>query len=109
MPTRNKNKPQKISMRVTTTQYEIQVAKNHICSVKAFFLQSIIYPPEKTFIGTGSILARGKSRVLPTDPLFALGETGYSCGLPATSAFDITHILADILRCPYNVVKISQR
>ena len=34
-----------------------------ICSV-------IIYPPEKKFIGTSSILAGGKSRVLPADPLF---------------------------------------
>ena len=35
----------------------------HISSV-------VIYPLEKKFIGTSSILARGKSRVLPTDPLF---------------------------------------
>ena len=35
----------------------------HICLV-------VIYPLEKKFIGTSSILARGKSRVLPTDPLF---------------------------------------
>ena len=34
-----------------------------ICSV-------INYPLEKKFIGTSSILARSKSRVLPTDPLF---------------------------------------
>ena len=27
MPTRNNNKPQKINMRATTSQYEIQVAK----------------------------------------------------------------------------------
>ena len=27
MPTRNNNKPQKINMRTTTSQYEIQVAK----------------------------------------------------------------------------------
>ena len=38
MPTRNNNKPQKINMRATTSQYEIQVAKitsivniKHIC------------------------------------------------------------------------------
>ena len=35
-------------------------------------LQSVIYPKEKIFIGTSSILARGKSRVLPTDPLLTL-------------------------------------
>ena len=34
-----------------------------ICSV-------IIYPLKKKFIGTSSILAGGKSRVLPADPLF---------------------------------------
>ena len=34
--------------------------------------QNIIYPPEKTIFGTSSILARGKSRVLPTSPLFTL-------------------------------------
>ena len=33
-----------------------------ICSV-------IIYPLKKKFIGTSSILARGKCRVLPTDPI----------------------------------------
>ena len=35
----------------------------YICSV-------IIYLVEKKFIGTSSILAGGKSRVLPADPLF---------------------------------------
>ena len=37
----------------------------YICSV-------IIYPVEKKFIGTSSIFAGGKSRVLPADPLFEL-------------------------------------
>ena len=36
------------------------------------FLQSIIYPPEKKIIGTSSILAWGKSPLLPTDPVFTL-------------------------------------
>ena len=31
------------------------------------------------------------------------------CGWPVTSAFDIWYILADILRCPHNEVKNSQR
>ena len=46
--------------------------KSHylIWSVKT--LQRIIYKPEKKSIGTNSILARGKSRMLPTDPLFTL-------------------------------------
>jgi len=35
----------------------------HICSVA-------IYPLEKKLIGRSSILAQGKSCVLPTDPLF---------------------------------------
>ena len=45
--------------------------KSHSLS-QNFFPQSIIYPPEKKFFGTSSILAWGKSRVLPTDPLFTL-------------------------------------
>ena len=77
MPTKNNNEPQKINIRATTSQYQIQVAKITFPQLKPFFLQSIIYPPEKTFIGTSSILARGKSPVLPTDPLFTLGETGW--------------------------------
>ena len=40
----------------------------HTCLIVT--LQSLIYPPEKNFIGTSTILARGKSRELPTDPLF---------------------------------------
>ena len=37
MPTRKDNKPQKINMHITTSQYEIS-DKNHISSVKTFFL-----------------------------------------------------------------------
>ena len=36
------------------------------------FLQCIIYPPEKKLIGTSSILAWGKSPLLPTDPVSTL-------------------------------------
>ena len=47
------------------------------------FLQCIIYPPEKKFIVTGSILAWGKSPLLPTDPVFTLewffSFSFYSC------------------------------
>ena len=49
-----------------------QAATIKLAQSKRRTLQSIIYPPEKTFIGTSSIFARGKSRVLPTDPLFTL-------------------------------------
>ena len=49
-------------MRVTTSQFETSGKNNSMCSV-------IIYPLEKKFIGTSSILARGKCRVLPTDPI----------------------------------------
>ena len=49
-----------------------QAAKIKFLQSKYRFLQSMIYTPEKKFNGTGSILARGKSRVLPTDPLFTL-------------------------------------
>jgi len=38
--------------------------KMHVCSVVIYS-----YPLEKKFIGTSSILARGKSRLLPTDRL----------------------------------------
>ena len=47
-----------------------QAAKITFAKLKRRTLQSIIYTPEKKIIGTSSILARGKSRVLPTDPLF---------------------------------------
>ena len=53
-------------MRVMTCQYEIS-GKNQICSEKKFSFRGMVYPPEKKFIGTSSILACGKSRVLPTD------------------------------------------
>ena len=49
-----------------------QAAKIKFAQSKCRFLQSMIYTPEKKFIGRGSILARGKSRVLPTNPLFTL-------------------------------------
>ena len=69
MPTRNKL--QKVNMHVMTSQYETGGKKNaHLLQSKRRTLQSIIYLLEKKFIGTSSILARGKSRVLPTDPLF---------------------------------------
>ena len=46
--------------------------QSHLISQNVFF-QNIIYPSEKKNknIGTSSILAWGKSRVLPTDPLFS--------------------------------------
>ena len=45
--------------------------KSHLISQNVF-PQSIIYPSEKKkkIIGTSSIFVWGKSRVLPTDPLF---------------------------------------
>ena len=58
-------------MRVITSQYEIS-GKNPICSVKPFSLIEHNYLPETKFIGTSSILAWGKSGVLPTDPVFRL-------------------------------------
>ena len=50
-------------MHVTTSQYEIS-GKNHIFSFKT--------KPSRAekLIGKSSILARGKSCVLPTDPFF---------------------------------------
>ena len=43
--------------------------KPQFCSVKAYAPAHNL-PPEKELIGTSSILAPGKSQVLPTDPLF---------------------------------------
>ena len=64
MPTRNKKTPRK-SMRVTTSQ-SVTSGKNN-----AHFLSHNlpVYPLEKKFIGTSSILARRnyKCRLLPTE------------------------------------------
>ena len=49
-------------MRVTTSQYETSGKNN------ADLLTHNL-PAGKKFIGTSSILARGKCRVLPTDPI----------------------------------------
>ena len=43
--------------------------KPQFCSVKTYASEHNL-PPEKELIGTSSILALGKSQVLPTDPLF---------------------------------------
>ena len=53
-------------MRVTTSQYKI------IGKIK--FAQSKRFSPEHNLpiIGTSSILARGRSRLLPSDPPFIL-------------------------------------
>ena len=58
-------------MRVTTSHYEIS-AKIAFAQSKLNPPEQLIYSPEKKIIGTNSILARGKSRMLPTDPLFTL-------------------------------------
>ena len=60
-------RPEKINMRVTTSQYEIYLISgqnSHLFSQNVF-LQSIIYPTKKTII-----LTWGKGRVLSTDLLF---------------------------------------
>ena len=57
-------------MRVTTSQCAIS-CKNHIWSVKTFPLEhNLPVGEKKNIFGTSSILARGKSSVLPTDPPF---------------------------------------
>ena len=63
MPTRNKKKNPRKSMRVTTSQ-SVTSGKNN-----AHFLSHNlpVYPLEKKFIGTSSILARRKCRLLPTE------------------------------------------
>ena len=56
-------------MRLMTPEYEIS-------GKLITFAQSKLFPPEhnlpleKKFTGTSSILARGKSRLQPTDPPF---------------------------------------
>ena len=49
--------------------------KPQFCSVKTYASEHNL-PPEKELIGTSSILAPGKSQVLPTDPLFTC-KTNY--------------------------------
>ena len=69
-------RPEKINMRVTTSQYEIYLISgqnSHLFSQNVF-LQSIIYPTKKTII-----LARGKSRVLSTDPFFLHRRDNNDC------------------------------
>ena len=63
MPTRNKKKNPRKSMRVTTSQ-SVTSGKNN-----AHFLSHNlpVYPLEKKFIGTSSILARRKCRLLPIE------------------------------------------
>ena len=64
MPTRN-NKPQKVNIRVTTSQFEIS-GKNHI--------SQNVCPPERNLPvrEKEKVLEQAASRVLPTDPLFTL-------------------------------------
>ena len=69
-------RPEKINMRVTTSQYEIYLISSqnsHLFSQNVF-LQSIIYPTKKRII-----LAWGKSRVLSTDPLFLHRRVNNDC------------------------------
>ena len=69
MPTRNNNRRKSICVSWPLSMK--QAAKFTFTHSKSR-TQNIIYPPEKTIFGTSSILARGKSRVLPTSPLFTL-------------------------------------
>ena len=48
------------------------MAKLHICSVKTFSSKALSTSQRKQFIGTSSILAWGKSHVLPTELPFFL-------------------------------------
>ena len=71
MPTRNNN-GKKVIMCVTTSQPEKKAAKITFAQFKRRTLQSIIYPPEENIRWNKQHLVRGKSGVLPTDPLFTL-------------------------------------
>ena len=63
-------------MRATTSQYQIHVAKSHLLSQNLFPSEHNL-PARENIHWNKRILARGKSRVLPTNPLFTLGEAGY--------------------------------
>ena len=71
MPTRNNNR-KKVIMCVTTSQPEKKAAKITFAQFKRRTLQSIIYTPEQNIRWNKQHLVRGKSGVLPTDPLFTL-------------------------------------
>ena len=71
MPTRNNN-GKKVIMCVTTSQPEKKAAKITFAQFKRRTLQSIIYTPEENIRWNKQHLVRGKSGVLPTDPLFTL-------------------------------------
>ena len=69
MPTRNNNRRKSICVSWPLSMK--QAAKFTFTHSKSR-TQKIIYPPQKTSFGTSSILARDKSHVLPTSPLFTL-------------------------------------
>ena len=71
MPTRNNNR-KKVIMCVTTSQPEKKAAKITFAQFKRRTLQSIIYTPEENIRWNKQHLVRGKSGVLPTEPLFTL-------------------------------------
>ena len=69
-------RPEKINMRVTTSQYEIYLisGQNSHLPSQNVFLQSVIYSTKKTII-----LAWGKSRVFSTDPPFLHRRDNNDC------------------------------
>ena len=69
-------RPEKINMRVTTSQYEIYLisGQNSHLHSQNVFRQSVIYSTKKTII-----LAWGKSRVFSTDPPFLLRRDNNDC------------------------------
>ena len=71
--TRNNNCKKNHYDRVSRPLSMKQAAEITFVQLKHKTLQSIIYPPEKKFIGTSSIwYLWGISRVLPADPLYTL-------------------------------------
>ena len=69
-------RPEKINMRVTTSQYEIYLisGQNSHLPSQNVFRQSVIYSTKKTII-----LAWGKSRVFSTDPPFLHRRDNNDC------------------------------
>ena len=80
-------------MRVTTSQYETSGKNNaHLLSHNLH-----LYPVEKKFIGTSSILARAKCRLLPTDSTCQV-VTGTTVIFHLAGRQDCQYV------CPWNII-----
>ena len=75
MLTRNNNCKKNHYVCHDLSAWNKQQKLHYFVQLKYRTLQSIIYPPEKKFIGTSSVwYSWGVDRVLPTDPLYSLSR-----------------------------------